>query len=90
MGVIAMKVFAAGQLLHGNGRLTADEALGYVWSLPGVSTAIIGCQTPDEVDANAANARRFVPLDDAPLRALEARTHAQAGVCTYYKKRRSA
>ena len=56
MGVIGMKVAAQGALL-GEGRLTMDEAMGYVLSQPGVSTVIIGCKTPAEVDANAGIAR---------------------------------
>lgn len=85
MGVIAMKVTAQGRLL-GRGRLSMDEAMGYVLSLPGVSTAIIGCQTPAEVEANARVARAFVPFDPERVRELEARTRAGAGSYGYFKK----
>src|SRR5438874_72231 len=54
MGVIAMKICAQKRLLY---RLTMAEALGYVWSIPGVSLAIVGCETPTEVDENAELAR---------------------------------
>src|SRR5436305_3300115 len=47
MGVIAMKSCAQGALL-GPGKLTMDEALGYVLSLAGVSTVVVGCRTPSE------------------------------------------
>ena len=40
MGVIAMKVCAQRRVLT---RLSMAEALGYVWSIPGVSLAIVGC-----------------------------------------------
>jgi predicted aldo/keto reductase-like oxidoreductase len=85
MGVIGMKVYAQGALL-GRGRLTVDEAMGYVLSLPGVSTVVIGCRTPAEVDANARIARQFNPFD-APLRGtLEARTRDQAAAFLAYKR----
>ena len=44
--------------------LTSAEAMGYVLSLPGVSTVVIGCSSPQEVDENARNAREFQPFDE--------------------------
>ncbi|MCI0638348.1 MAG: aldo/keto reductase [Gemmataceae bacterium] len=85
MGVIAMKVCSQGRLL-GRGGLTMAEALGYVWSQAGVTLAIVGCETPEEVDANAQLAREFVPLPEAKLRELEERTRRQAETFAYYKK----
>jgi predicted aldo/keto reductase-like oxidoreductase len=85
MGVIGMKVTAQGRLLA-RGCLNMDEAMGYVLSLPGVSTVIVGCQTPAEVDANAAIARRFRTFEDARLRELEDRTRVQAEAFSYFKK----
>ena len=43
MGVIGMKIYAQGALLSPD-KLTAD-AMGYVLSLPGVSTVVVGCRT---------------------------------------------
>ncbi len=86
LGVIGMKVCAAGALL-GPGGLTIDEAMGYTLTLPGVSNVIIGCRTPEEVDENARFARRFVPLLDESMRALERRTAKQAAAFTSYKRR---
>jgi predicted aldo/keto reductase-like oxidoreductase len=92
MGVIAMKVCAAGALLHrgrfqpflGRGGLTMDECLGYALSLEGVSTAIIGCQTPAEVDDNARIARAFTAFGTATRQHLESRTARNAGgYCSY-------
>ena len=85
MGVIAMKVCAQGALL-GRGKLAMREALGYAWSLAGVSTAIVGCQSAEEVDENARTAREFCPLDEAKMRELEARTRAAAATFGYYKR----
>jgi aryl-alcohol dehydrogenase-like predicted oxidoreductase len=87
MGVIGMKVYAAGVLLRGGANtITSAEAMGYVLSLPGVSTVIIGCSSPAEVDENASNARMFQPFDEPTMRALEEKTHSRAGVFTSYKR----
>jgi aryl-alcohol dehydrogenase-like predicted oxidoreductase len=85
MGVIAMKVCAQGQLL-GRGGLTMEEALGYVLSQAGVSLAIVGCQSPREVDENARIVREFEPFDTARVQELENRTRANAAAYAYFKK----
>lgn len=85
MGVIGMKVCAQGRLL-GRNKLLMAEAMGYVLSLPGVSLTIVGCQTPEEVDANAAIARQFTPMDSTQMRELEERTRQRAGEFGYFKK----
>ena len=87
MGVIGMKVFAAGVLVRpGASSLTSAEAMGYVLSLEGVSTVVIGCSSLAEVDENARNARDFQPLDEPAMRALENRTHSRAAIFTSYKR----
>jgi predicted aldo/keto reductase-like oxidoreductase len=83
LGVIAMKTLAAGRILDS---LSLLEALGYAWSLPGVSLAIVGCSTPEEVDANARCAREFQRFDEARMRELEVRTRSRAGMLGYYKR----
>jgi predicted aldo/keto reductase-like oxidoreductase len=85
MGVIGMKVCAAGSLIA-RGGLTMDDAMGYVLSLSGVSNVIIGCQTPAEVDDNARIARAFRPLGEHEMRALETRTRRNAASFNYYKR----
>lgn len=86
MGVIGMKVCAAGSLVNPD-RLTIDQAMGYVLSLPGLSTVIIGCRTPEEVTDNVRAARSFVPLSASHMRELEQRTRAAAGTLTSYKRK---
>jgi aryl-alcohol dehydrogenase-like predicted oxidoreductase len=84
MGVIAMKVCGQQTLLrHG---LAMDECLGYALSLPGVSTAIVGCWSPEEVDDNARIVRQFSLFDDAKMRQLEQRTALKADSLAYYKR----
>lgn len=85
MGIIGMKVYGAGTLV-GPGKLTTAEAMGYVLSMPGVSTVIIGCATPAEVEQNARASREFSPFDEPRLRALEERTRPAAATFTSYKR----
>ena len=87
MGVIGMKVYAAGALLQaGRASVTSADAMGYVLSLAGVSTVVIGCSSPAEVDDNANNARAFQPFDDARMQSLQEQSSAHAGFLTSYKK----
>jgi aryl-alcohol dehydrogenase-like predicted oxidoreductase len=81
MGVIGMKVYGAGTLVAA-GQLRIEEAMGYVLSLEGVSNVIVGCRTPEEVEANVEAALRFATLPDERLRELEGRTRAGTGVFT--------
>ena len=82
MGVIAMKTCAQKRLLY---RLTMAEALGYAWSVPGVSLAIVGCETPEEVDENAALARTFQSFSKGQMQELEARTSKEHRAFAYFK-----
>ena len=68
-----------------NGTVTMDEAMSYVLSLPAVSTLIIGCKTPAEVDKNARIARQFAAFDDQKMHELESRTLSDAKDFDYYK-----
>ena len=87
MGVIGMKVYAAGALLSGGAhRFTPGEAMGYVLSLPGISTVVIGCSSSAEVDQNAQIARAFQPFDTLALHELERRAGPRAAHYTTYKK----
>ena len=85
MGVIGMKVCSQGKLLGRDG-ISMAEAMGYTLSLPEVSTVIIGCQTPEEVEENVRIACKFRALSTGQMRALEQRTQAKAGTFTYYKR----
>ena len=94
MGVIGMKVYGAGTLVRrhglfgrvGGSGLSTDEAMGYVLSLPTVSTVVIGCQISAEVDDNGRIAREFVPFDTPMMRNLENRTQRKADSVTGYKR----
>jgi aryl-alcohol dehydrogenase-like predicted oxidoreductase len=86
MGVIGMKVFAAGALVGPDGLCTPAEAMTYVLSLAGVSTVIIGCRSPAEVEANVRAAREFSPLPEVSMGALEQRVRSREAEFTSYKR----
>lgn len=83
MGVIAMKTCAQKRVLD---CMTMAEALGFAWSIPGVSLAIVGCETPEEVDENADIARTFQPFAPERMRELEERTSRAATAYAYFKR----
>lgn len=85
LGVIGMKVCAQGKLL-GSGRLTMNESMSYVLSLGGVSTVIVGCRTPQEVEENVQIAKGFSPLSAEQCAALEDRTRGKFAEFSYFKK----
>ncbi len=62
-----------GRLAEGYaGPLTPANLLRYVWSNPGVSTAIPGARYPVRIRANVATASAWGPMGEAECRALEA------------------
>lgn len=85
MGAIAMKVFAQGALLEPGG-VAVQDALTYALSLQGISTAIVGCSTPQEVEANAAIAKAFVPMTSETMQDMEHRTALRAAAFCGYKR----
>ena len=81
MGVLAMKTLAADGLMGGRegtgpriipDRLSVQEALRYVWSLP-VSSLVSGMASVEHLKANVASARSFVAMAEADRQALIAK-----------------
>jgi aryl-alcohol dehydrogenase-like predicted oxidoreductase len=68
MGVVGMKVLAAGALPR---EAEPADLIRYAASI--ADTVIVGCSSIEEVRANFAVARDFLPMPDAEQRALEAR-----------------
>jgi predicted aldo/keto reductase-like oxidoreductase len=75
VGVIGMKVMAAGQLLQDRAA-SAQELIRYAASW--ADTVIIGCSSVAEVRANLEAGRRFQPMSDEEQRALEVRIAKRA------------
>jgi predicted aldo/keto reductase-like oxidoreductase len=87
IGIIGMKVATRGRVLSSwdpppleqqperlrtakRGTLTIKEALSYTMSLP-VSTTIVGCDNPQQVEENVKIASEFTGLSDAEMRDIE-------------------
>lgn len=70
VAVIGMKVMAAGRLLQDRAA-TAEELIRYAATF--ADTVIIGCSSTAEVRTNLDLGRRFTPMTEAELRALETR-----------------
>ncbi|NDD27696.1 MAG: aldo/keto reductase [Proteobacteria bacterium] len=86
MGIIGMKVPARGHLVRtGVTAFSIEPLMRYALSWP-VSTVIIGCDSPQQVDSNAAAARRFVPMPEPEMRALEAAFEPYVEHGQFYKK----
>jgi len=75
LGIIAMKVLSAGQLLQKKAA-SVEECLRYVWSLP-ISTAIMGMDQLAHVDTNMAFAKTVKPFGSAQLDMLRQRLQQQ-------------
>lgn len=68
LGVMAMKTTGVGTLHH-QGISSLEQNLNYVWSLP-ISTAILGCETVEQVDTDVALAQAHKKLDKREMSAL--------------------
>jgi aryl-alcohol dehydrogenase-like predicted oxidoreductase len=75
VGVIGMKVMAAGALLHDRAA-TPEELIAYASAV--ADTVIIGCSSIAEVRANLEAGRRQTTMPEAERRALEARISPRA------------
>jgi len=82
MGVVGMKVMAAGRL-PGEGAATAEECIRY--AMAHADTLIIGCSSPAEVQENLRIGRTATAMGAEEQRALEARLAAKAARYAYFK-----
>lgn len=80
MGVVGMKVLAAGRLLR---EAEPPELIRYAATR--ADTVIVGCSSVAEVRANFAVNDGFAPMDESERRALEQRVAARAEQYDYFK-----
>jgi aryl-alcohol dehydrogenase-like predicted oxidoreductase len=80
MGVVGMKVMAAGRLLEA---APAEDLIRYSATL--CDTVVIGCRSLAEVRANLAVARDFQPLSQQARVALEQRVAGRGDRYDYFK-----
>jgi aryl-alcohol dehydrogenase-like predicted oxidoreductase len=82
MGVVGMKVMAAGRL-PAEGAATAEECIRY--AMAHADTLIIGCSSAAEVRENLRVGRTAQPMTTEEQRALEARIAKKASRYSYFK-----
>ena len=80
MGVVGMKVLAAGRLLD---EAAPAELIRYAATL--TDTVIVGCSTVEEVRANLSVAHSFQPMPENERRDLEKRVAVRAQEYDYFK-----
>jgi len=66
------------------GTLTKHETFFYTLSLP-ISTAIIGCDSVEQVEECVELARSFTPLNQAQMAALEAKVEPVAKQALFFR-----
>jgi aryl-alcohol dehydrogenase-like predicted oxidoreductase len=82
MGVVGMKVLAAGRLVA-EGAATAEECIRY--AMAHADTLIIGCSSRAEVRANLHVGRTAAPMTAAEQAAFESRVAPKASRYAYFK-----
>jgi predicted aldo/keto reductase-like oxidoreductase len=82
MGVVGMKVMAAGRLPR-DGAAQGDELIRYAASF--ADTVIIGCSSVDEVRRNLSAGRQGRPMDENERLALETRIAPRAYLYDTFK-----
>ncbi len=102
MGIIGMKIPARSRILSTwtpppveqqrelerttrPGTITMREAMYFTLSHP-VSTVIIGCDSPAQVEENVRLAREFTPLNDRQLASLSERTEPIARQALFFRR----
>jgi predicted aldo/keto reductase-like oxidoreductase len=78
MAVLGMKPFSGGGEPVKKGVLTAEEALRYAMSVPGVTVTISGMEKPEILQQNLKIAQSFKPMRADEMQALSRRVGAQA------------
>ncbi len=99
MGIVGMKIPARGRILASPalsttpykfkpdekpGAISIRDAMYYVLSLP-VSTVIVGCDSPQQVEENVKLAREFTPLSEAQMTAIASKTAPIAQQALFFR-----
>jgi predicted aldo/keto reductase-like oxidoreductase len=87
IGVLAMKVMARGMLVRpdGTGVQTAEQALRFALSCPGVGGAVVGFSYPEEIEELAPLCEDFEPMSGPEMRDLVDGTTPYAQELMFYR-----
>jgi aryl-alcohol dehydrogenase-like predicted oxidoreductase len=86
IGFIAMKVCAGGAIFKKDRIYSMQECLDYVWSIPGVSTAIVGVTNIDQLRRNVEIAEEHEALSDERMQELEQLVEPYAAKALFFRK----
>ncbi len=84
LAVVGMKVLGAGHYVVPEEGITGELLIRYALSWD-IDVAIVGCSTPDEVEALAGAGRDFRPLTPAEMSHLEEFFRPQARRLAFYR-----
>ncbi len=84
LGIIGMKVYLRGLAARIPGFSSMEPFLRFALSSP-ITTAVIGCDTVEQLEENVRIARSFRPLSDREKKALTDRVSPYARKLMYYK-----
>lgn len=85
VGVIAMKVPAYGRILK-PGRLTMEQAMGYVLSLEGVNSCIIAAENVEQLQGNVQVAAAYQPLTVSDRETIETLSATAWEETTFFRR----
>lgn len=84
IGIIGMKVVSRGRLIDPGRGVTPERLVQFALSQP-VSTVIIGCDTPAQLEQHVATARAFTPMPQEEQAALLDKTRSLAESALFYR-----
>jgi hypothetical protein len=86
VGFIAMKVCARGRIFKKGGISSMRECLDYVWSVPGVCTAIVGTSTVEQLRHNRSLAVGHKKLSLTEMHKLEKLVEPNTKQALFFRK----
>jgi len=86
IGYIAMKTCARGKIFNNDDKISMQSCLDYVWSIPGVSTAIVGIENEIQLRRNIEIAKNFKKLSYMKKHELEQLVESNQEKALYFRK----
>lgn len=85
IGFVAMKICSRGKIFEDND-LEMKDCLEYAWSVPGVSTAIVGISNIEQLRKNVTIAKSYEKLSLEKMYELEKRVEPRVEDILYFRK----
>jgi aryl-alcohol dehydrogenase-like predicted oxidoreductase len=86
IGFIAMKVCSKGAIFKKGAIYSMKDCLDYVWSIPGVNTAIVGISNLEQLKRNLQIANRFKGISLNRMAELEQVVEPYANEALHFRK----